>query len=116
MSRRDHLLNWTEEDEKEFRSGAKRYEPRQARARQFADEMVHVLDGFLPADRDCRIVVLDYLHRLSFKLNCCIVNVPPEWDHLDKLALEKAMLETKIVSVGLNSSYPFMGGPAKEKP
>lgn len=96
MSRRDQILDWTDEDEKAFRSEARRWGPRQQRAQRFANEMVGVLDGFLPSDKGCRLVILDYLRRLSFKTNSCIVNVPPEWDALNKIEIEKAMLESKL--------------------
>lgn len=117
MSRRDQILDWTDEDEKAFRSEARRWGPRQQRAQRFANEMVGVLDGFLPSDKDCRLVILDYLRRLSFKTNSSIINVPPEWDHLDKLAIEKCMLQTKVQALGLDVSNPFMSSLSKpEKP
>ncbi len=95
MSRRDQILDWTDEDERAYRSTARAYQPRQARARRFADEIVHVLNGYIPADGEVRRLALDYLRRLSFKTNACIVNVPAALDRLDKPGIEKVLAGMK---------------------
>jgi hypothetical protein len=74
---------------KEQMEGTPRYE----RARQFADEILHLMRDFLPQDRECAHRVWDHLVMTAFEANAAILRVPVEWDALNKMALEKAMLE-----------------------
>lgn len=73
--------------------------PRAARARRFS-QMVHaMLRDFLPVDRDCARRVDEYLTEIGFENNAEIISVPPECDALDKLVLERRMLETRLNAV-----------------
>lgn len=66
---------------------------RELRARRFANGIIGLMRDFLPVDRDCNRVMYKFLYELAYKENIEIVNVPPEWDSLTKLQIEKAMLE-----------------------
>lgn len=76
--------------------------PRYVRTRQSVSMLLSVLDTFLPRDPECRLRVEEHLMEVFFISNSAIINVPPEKDALDKLALERAMLETlaPIIKVG----------------
>mgnify|MGYP005809862939 CR=1 FL=1 len=69
--------------------------PRYRRAVRFAQLIQYLLGDFLPRDRDCRRCIEDHLLEAAFAGNCEIINVPPECDELDKLALERRMLELR---------------------
>jgi len=68
--------------------------PRYLRATRFANTMLSIMRDFVPAGRDCQHLMYDYLLQLGYETNAELINVPPEWDELTKLQLEKAMLET----------------------
>lgn len=67
--------------------------PRYARALQSTNMLLAVLREFLPQESRCREAVEDHLMETFFYSNAAIINVPPEKDAMDKLALERAMLE-----------------------
>src|ERR1700737_3589954 len=68
--------------------------PRAARAHRFANLVQAMLRDFLPTDRDCQRRIADYLLEVGYENNLEIINVPPECDELEKLALERRRLET----------------------
>jgi len=70
--------------------------PRANRARRFSQTVQALMQDFLPGDRACRRRVEDFLIEVGFATNCEIINVPPECDELDKLTLERRMLEASI--------------------
>lgn len=70
--------------------------PRAARARRFANEVLHLMGDYLPRDRDAMRLMDQYLIETGFQMNLQIIDVPPEWDHLNKLEIEKAMLDAKM--------------------
>jgi hypothetical protein len=70
--------------------------PRYQRSRRFANTIAYLMRDFLPQDRECLERIDDYLMRLGFCSNAEVINVPPERDALDKLALEKRMLEVAM--------------------
>lgn len=70
--------------------------PRAARAQRFAAQILGVLSEYLPRDRIVLRVIERDLVLVAFEHNSEIINVPPEWDHLDRLAIEATMLTTKI--------------------
>jgi hypothetical protein len=73
--------------------------PRYGRARKFSDTILAVMRDFLPQDEECQRHIGDFLLRLAYEQNASIIEVPPEWDALTKLEIERAMLETKIAGV-----------------
>jgi hypothetical protein len=73
-----------------------RTSPRFLRAKRFSDLIVHLLSDFLPRDRECRYRILDYLLETAYGQNAEIISVPPEWDALTKLEIERRMLETRF--------------------
>ncbi len=75
----------------ELRAGT----PRALRAKRFADTVVSLMQDFIPRDRECTRRAFDVTLEAAFAANVEIVNVPPEWDALDKLQIEAAMLEAK---------------------
>jgi hypothetical protein len=74
--------------------------PRGNRARRFANMVQHLLQDFLPCDRHCARRIEEHLLEFGFQNNAEIISVPPECDALDKLALERARLDTSIVAAG----------------
>lgn len=69
--------------------------PRFRRATRFADLVQYLLNEFLPTERNCRHFIHRRLIEAGFAGNCEIINVPPECDELDRLTLERRMLELK---------------------
>ena len=67
--------------------------PRYQRAVRFVNEVQAMLRDFLPTDRECRHSIEDTLMEIGFVNNAAIISVPPEKDHLDKMQLERAMIE-----------------------
>lgn len=66
---------------------------RQLRARQFTDQVMHLLEDFLPMnDKICRNRIFDFVYEAAYQSNAQIINVPPEYDALNKLELERKML------------------------
>lgn len=80
--------------------------PRYQRAVQFSNQIMGLLCDFLPHDRDCLRATEDYLLEAGFAGNAQIINVPPEWDALNKLQMERAMIETHPILV---KGHPLMG-------
>ena len=83
------------EVEAAMREGSRRF----LRASRFADLVQYLVSDFLPHDRECLRIIHQRLVEAGFAGNCEIINVPPECDELDKLALQRQMLETKIPSL-----------------
>ncbi len=67
--------------------------PRFVRARRFAQTVQAMMRDFLPNDRYCRDRIDEFVMEVGFATNCEIINVPPECDELDKLALERRRIE-----------------------
>jgi hypothetical protein len=98
------MRNLDRDDEKRLRDQlaeeVRQNTPRSRRARRFADTVVHGLVwDFIATDRVCLERLTEHLMLMGFASNAEIVNVPPEWDALDKVALERAMLEAKAARV-----------------
>ena len=70
--------------------------PGYGRAVHFTNMILAVMRDFIPQDRECHRRISDHLLRLAYEQNLQIVNVPPEWDALTKLEIERAMLETRF--------------------
>lgn len=70
--------------------------PRVERAHLFANHTIGMLRDFLPPGRECYRLIYDYLIEIGYEQNLQVINVPPEWDALDKMALERAMLDRKV--------------------
>jgi hypothetical protein len=68
---------------------------RALRAQRFANTVMAMMRDYIIPNRDTWRMIEDHLHRIGFEINAEIISVPPECDHMDKLALEKHMLETK---------------------
>ena len=77
--------------------------PRYERATRFANTILLVMRDFVPTGRDCQRMMYDHLLELGYQTNAEIINVPPEWDALRKLEIEKAMLEKVMQPI----SMPF---------
>ncbi len=75
-------------------------DPRQLRAIRFAHGIIGVMRDFLPVHKDCYRIMYDYLYDLAYEQNIEMINVPLEWDELNKLQIEKVMLDRafKIVT------------------
>ena len=73
--------------------------PRYGRAARTADCLLNLMQEFIPTDRACLRSLREHLMRSLYEANMTLVNVPPEWDHLDKVALEQAMLEQKMTCI-----------------
>jgi hypothetical protein len=76
------------------------------RASRFADLVQYLVGDFLPHDRECRRIIHHRLIEAGFAGNCEIINVPLECDELDKLQLERRMLEAKMAPVMIPLSKP----------
>lgn len=66
---------------------------RELRARRFANGIIGLMRDYLPVHKDCYRSMYNFLYELAHEQNIEIINVPPEWDTLTKLQIEKAMLE-----------------------
>jgi hypothetical protein len=55
-----------------------------------------MLQDFLPRDKHCARRIEEHLLEFGFQNNAEIISVPPECDALDKLTLERRMLEASI--------------------
>lgn len=66
--------------------------PRAHRAEQFAHVIMGILEDFLPRDGECRRSIYRTLSETSYRSNTALIEVRPEWDHLNKLQIETAML------------------------
>lgn len=78
--------------------------PRFRRSIQFAEMIRTLLRDYLPPGRDAQHFIYDHLVRTAWENNFEIINVPPEWDALDKLAIERATMEVKVTR--LNGENP----------
>lgn len=81
--------------------------PRYLRARRFSDQVRSMLRDFLPRDRDCQDMIDEVLMEIGFTNNAEIISVPPEKDHLDKLQLERAMVERHPVFIEAEKLSPL---------
>ena len=75
--------------------------PRYRRARNTCNTVLSIMRDFIPNDRNCLRKIEDHLMRLAYESNTQFINVPPEWDALDKLQIERAMLEKKMQPIVL---------------
>ena len=87
--------------QEEIRRAAHDYSPRWQRARRFTSSVMLLMRDFIPQDRDCTRRLDDYLTEVGFQANAEFVNVPPEWDALNKLQIERAMLDKKMQPIVL---------------
>lgn len=69
------------------------------RAKQFSDQIIHLLQDYLPRDRACLSTIQEHLIVSAYQANATIITVKPEWDHLDKIRLETALHDLKMKSV-----------------
>jgi hypothetical protein len=67
--------------------------PRYQRATRFANTMLSIMRDFIPTGRDVQRMMYDHLLELGYQTNAELVNVPPEYDALNKLEIERMMLE-----------------------
>ena len=67
--------------------------PRYQRAVRFTNTMLAIMRDFIPSGRDVQRMMYDHLLELGYQTNAELINVPPEWDALNKLEIERAMLE-----------------------
>jgi hypothetical protein len=67
--------------------------PRYQRAVRFTNTILSIMRDFVPQGRDVRNIMYDHLLELGYQTNAELINVPPEWDALNKLQIERAMLE-----------------------
>lgn len=75
----------TEQADEERRTGTRRA----WRAHRFADTILHLMQDFVPRERDCLRRMHQYLFETGFNGNIELINVPPECDAVDKLTLER---------------------------
>lgn len=89
-------------------------DPRERRAHRFTSVILSVMRDFVPRDRECQRRMQEELFKLAYEGNVEIINVPPECDALDKLALERRMYETKVAAVipAADQSAPLQSLPA----
>jgi hypothetical protein len=94
-------MRWRPDPELErlYRKHAQKGTPRYQRAHRFASQMLAALRAFVPSDYDVIEIVHMRLVYMAFEHNAEVINVPPEWDHLDRLAIEAVMLKTKVAQV-----------------
>jgi hypothetical protein len=76
--------------------------PRARRARQFASTIMGLMHDFIPRDRECLQRIEDYLLAYAYQGNAQIISVPVEFDALNKLQLERAMLEAHPLFISPN--------------
>lgn len=67
--------------------------PRYMRARRFADTMLSLTRHFIPHDRMVQRYFLEQMLEAGWEANVEIINVPEIWDALNKIQIEKAMIE-----------------------
>lgn len=67
--------------------------PRYRRAMRFASTVETIVREFIPSDRLVRRHIHDQLLQMGWEGNLELVHVPDAVDELDKLALERAMIE-----------------------
>ena len=77
----------------ELRDALHKGTSRALRATRFADTMLHLMRDYLPNNRDMQRMMYDELALIGYQSNIELINVPIERDHLDKLQLERAMIE-----------------------
>ena len=69
------------------------------RAMRTTRAILGIMRDFIPQDRVCQRAMEDRLMQMAYETNVEFINVPPEWDELDKLQLEKAILEKKMLPI-----------------
>ena len=67
---------------------------RERRANQFTNQIIGMLRDYLPPGREVRRMICDELWKIAHDGNLEIISVPPEFDALTKLELERRMVET----------------------
>ena len=87
------IFEHDEERQRMFFEDMRKGSPRAQRAHRFANSIMAMMCDFLPRDRECSRHIHEYLLEVGHFGNFEILNVPPEKDALDKLQLERAMLE-----------------------
>lgn len=94
---------------------------RALRARRFANTIIATLDPFLASDRTIHKIIWNRLVETAFMANAEIVQVPPEWDHLRKMQIEREMLNKQFhvtpshLTMEFDSDRRVQGDP-KPKP
>jgi hypothetical protein len=71
--------------------------PRYQRATRFANTVLSIMRDFVPAGRNLQEMIYDHLLELGYETNAEFINVPPEWDALNNIQIERTMLE-KVMS------------------
>lgn len=72
---------------------------RAQRAKRTASQILQLVGEFVPRERECHQRLYDYLIQEAFRANAEFTSVPPECDHLDKLALEHKRLEQAMAPI-----------------
>ena len=81
--------------------------PREDRARRFARTILSFMQDFLPNDPVCQQRAYEHLLDAAHEGNVEIINVPPEWDHMNKMQIERAKIETHPIFVaGSQTIHP----------
>jgi len=74
------------------------------RAKQFASQILHTLQDYLPTDGRTKQRIYEHLFETAHAQNALIVSVPPEFDLLSKMESEreinKRMLEPFVMNFG----------------
>lgn len=70
---------------------------RTKRSHRFANQILHLMQDYIP--NDCKKRAYEFLINEAEKGNLEIISVPLQCDHLEKLDLERKMLETSIKKI-----------------
>lgn len=85
-------MDWQEHNamREKFMNEMQEGTPRYRRAQRFANQVMGMVQGFIPRDRDCLRLLDDKLRLDAFAADVEIVSVPPERDADRKAALRAA--------------------------
>jgi hypothetical protein len=68
--------------------------PRYRRARQFSNDILGLICGYLPQDQDFMRKIEYELTQTAYEANIQIILVRPEWDEMTAAQMAVAMLQT----------------------
>lgn len=74
-------------------------DPRYQRANRFANHVLSLMRDFVPTGRDVQRLMHDRLWEIAAMHNLEIIEVPPECDTLDKLALQHKRYEKSLAAL-----------------
>lgn len=86
---------------------------RDARAALFTNQIMSMLRDYLPPGRDAQRLIYDEICTIALEQNLQIISVPPEFDALTKLELERRMVETHPGFI--RASSPLSEPPPKDQ-